>query len=71
VKAPKETHSVLIMDQSPDGQSYGNELAAGWAPVEERSAWNLDRDRATEGCRFGFIDASALEHHSAGARLTL
>jgi hypothetical protein len=35
-QSKSETHSVLIMDQSPAGQKYANQLAAGWAPVEER-----------------------------------
>jgi hypothetical protein len=35
-RAKSETHSALIMDQSPAGQKYANELAAGWAPFEER-----------------------------------
>jgi hypothetical protein len=40
-----EIHSVLIMDQSPAGQKFANELAAGWAPIEDRlSRWRASND---------------------------
>ena len=49
---------MLIMDQSAAGHRYANELAAGWAPVEER----LDRWRASNDTFFVFF----LEHRENG-----
>ena len=46
------------MDQSPAGQKFANELAAGWAPVEER----LSRWRASNDTFFVFF----LEHRENG-----
>ena len=66
---PSETHSVLIMDQSPVGQKFANELAAGWAPVEERmTRWRASNDaffafflEQREGGRAGSMTAKDLD----------
>ena len=51
MKPKPETHSVLIMDRSPAGQKYTNQLAAGWAPIEDR----LSRRRASNDAFFVFF----------------
>ena len=45
MKPKPETHAVLIMDQSSAGLKFANELAAGWAPIEDRlSRWRASND---------------------------
>jgi len=70
LSAKSATHSVLIMDQSPAGQKYANQLAAGWAPVEERlSRWRASKDALLvffleqwEGGRAGSMTAKDVDH---------
>ena len=65
-----DTHVVLIMDRSPAGLKYANELAAGWSPAEERlSPWRASNDwffvfflEQWEGGRAGSMVAKDINH---------
>ena len=69
-QSKSETHSVLIMDQSPAGQRYANQLAAGWAPIEDRlSRWRASNDaffvfflEQCEGGRAASMTAKDINH---------
>lgn len=66
----RETHAVLIMDQSSAGLKYANELAKNWAPVEERlTTWRKSNDaffvfflEHWEGGRAGSMTARDIHH---------